>query len=148
MWVCGLRVRQAALLLSTSTNTSTTRNLRLNSAEWQLTRARALTFYEFFRVAFDSRRTRTWQVSWGVTRVSDSVVFALSHASHAAKEEEKKNLTNHNFSEASNFARTNLCILCHPASFFIFNTTLKGILLITQKSATHTASASIWCDFC
>ena len=64
------RERQSALPLSTSTNTLTTCNLSLSGTEMTADTGPGSRFYEFFRVKFDSRWTRTWrQVSRGVTRV-------------------------------------------------------------------------------
>lgn len=56
------------------------------------------------------------------------VTLVLSHGSQSLSHRERKN---RNFSKASNFAQT----LRHTASClkFIFNSTLKGILLIRKK---------------
>lgn len=71
----------------------------------------------------------------GKLHMSLIVTLVLSHFSQSLSHRERKN---RNFSKASNFAQT----LRHTASClkFIFNSTLKGILLIRKKkrSQCHT----------
>lgn len=103
-------------------------------------------FYEFFRIAFDCFWMRTWQISRGVTRVSDNVMLVLSRGSHRRLAHGKWN----KLQQTTTFPRlpTSHKPIYVPSTtlppFFIFNITLKGILLIRQrKPECHTFSLGL-----